>query len=335
MYYFCTYFDRYYLTRALALYGSLARQCPNFHLFALCMDESCYESLNNLNLPQTTAIRLEELEQSDPDLPPLKGKRSKVEYYHTCGPSFVLFLLNRYPEIDLVSYLDADLFFFSDPKPLFDDLGCDSVGIIEHRYSSRQQNLKRFGIYNVGWVSFRHRRPGLECLRWWRERCIEWCYDRVEGNKFADQKYLEEFPSRFEAVRVIHHPGANLAPWNISNHQITEQKGQVLVDGRPLIFFHFQGLKEISGWLFDTNLGWYHASPSALVRRRIFGPYIDELRSLRPYSGSVRSLRASNRNESRGFGVLVRMLRMAIQIFLGISGRAYIVRFGRANRLRC
>jgi hypothetical protein len=207
-----------------------------------------------------------------------------------------------------------------------------SVGIIEHRYSDRQQNLKRFGIYNVGWISFRRDKAGLECLSWWRERCIEWCFDKVEGNKFADQKYLEEFPARFDAVRVINHPGANLAPWNVANHHIVDGGSRILVDGEPLIFFHFQGLRQINGWLFDTNLGWYHVSPSLLVRHRIFGPYIDELRMLKPFGGYARSLRTSNRNQARGFGVLVRTLRMSVQIGLGIVRRAYIVKIGRTKR---
>ena len=329
MYYFCTYFDRHYLSRGLAMYQSLARYCPSFHLFVLCLDHETFEFLVNLDLPHITAIRLEQLEQATPKLPLVKIERSKVEYYYTCGASFILYLLNCFSEIDLITYVDADIYFFTDPIPLFDELTIFSVGIIGHRYPKRVENLKRFGIYNVGWVSFRRDESGLECVRWWADRCIEWCYDRVEGNKFADQKYLEEFAVRFRSVRVMEHKGANLAPWNVAGFTITEEHGQLLVDDQPLIFFHFQGFRIISSWLFDSNLGWYHTNLSPIVRRKIFGRYIQELRNLSPEIGSAHSLRNTSRNQSRGFGLFARSARAAVQILLGIVRRAYIISFPR------
>lgn len=326
-YYFCTYFDQHYLPRALALYQSLLRNCPHFHLFVLCMDRGAHRTFEALDLAQTTAISLDQLEHANQELRQVKKTRSRVEYYYTCGPSFLLYLLNCYPYLDLINYLDADLFFFADPKPLFDELEGCSVGIIEHRLPKRLAKFKRFGTYNVGWVSFRHDEYGLECLRWWAERCIEWCYDRVEGERFADQKYLDEFPVRFKSVGVMQHKGANLAPWNVANYRISDRDNRIWVDEQPLIFFHFQGFRIVAPWLFDTNFGWYHASPSSVVRRKIFGPYIRELRRISCEVGPVRSLRDSNRNRSRGVGILVRSARTAGQVSLGLIRRAYIVSF--------
>jgi lipopolysaccharide biosynthesis glycosyltransferase len=331
VYYFCTYFDRHFLSRALALYQSLIRHCAAFHLFVLCLDHETFESLGNLDLPHTTAIRLDHLEQAIPQLPLRKMERSKMEYYYTCGPSFILYLLNCFSEIDLITYIDADVYFFADPSPLFTELKGSSVGIVDHRYPRRIEKLKRFGIYNVGWVSFRRDESGLECLRWWADRCIEWCYDRVEKNRFADQKYLEEFAVRFRAVHVLEHNGANLAPWNVASYQITREHSQILVDGQPLVFFHFHGFKVISSWLFDTNLGWYHASLSPIVRRNVFGPYIQELRRLSPKTSPAHGLRNSSRNQSRGFGFFARNARTAIQIVFAIVRRAYIVSFPRST----
>jgi hypothetical protein len=327
MIYFSTYFDSNYLPRALSLYHSLVKYCGSFHLFALCLDEEAHSSFESLRLPETTAIALDRLEGENPELLRVKTQRSRVEYYYTCGPSFLSYLLDNYPDVNLITHVDADLFFFSDPKPIFDELEDYSVGIIEHRFAKRQEKLKRFGLYNVGWVSFRRDRHGLDCLRWWREQCIEWCYDRVEASRFADQKYLDAFPLRFQSVRIIQHPGANVAPWNVANHRILERRDQVWVDGKPLIFFHFQGFRVIAPWLFDTNMGWYHTSPSPTVRRKVFGPYIHELTRMSSRVGPVRSLRSSSRNSSRGFGVFVRSVRMGAQVSFGILRRAYIVVF--------
>jgi hypothetical protein len=295
------------------------------------MDEDAYGTLQSLKLPQIVACSLAELEESNQELRDVRSTRSTVEYYYTCGPAFLLFLLRGYPEINLLTYLDSDLYFFSQPKPLFNELNGYSIGIIEHRLPNRLSKLKRFGTYNVGWVSFRRDESGLQCLRWWANRCIEWCYDRVEGEKFADQKYLDEFPRRFELVRAIRHKGANVAPWNVGNVRITSRNNSVWVDGQPLIFFHFQGFKVITPWLFDTNFGSYRSCPSSVVRQKIFDPYIQELRLISREVGPVMSLRNTDRNRSRGFGILTRAARMFVQVSIGLVWGSYMVNFPKAS----
>jgi hypothetical protein len=282
------------------------------------MDDESFKAVEGLKLPCMTAVRLAELEQADRELLPVKGSRSRVEYYYTCGPSFCVFLLNRDSQIDLLSYVDADLMFFSDPQPLFNEMDGYSVGIIEHRFSKKNEHLNRFGLYNVGWMSFRRDDDGLKCLQWWRERCIEWCYDRVESGKCADQKYLEEFPVRFNGVRVIQHKGANVAPWNVANYQITESGNRIWIDDQPLIFFHFHGFRVLFSFLVDTNLGWYGVTPSTVVRRRIFGPYISGLRQFDCALGSIRY-------QGRKSSVFFSTARMLVRVARGISRRAYMV----------
>ena len=61
---------------------------------------------------------------------------------------------------------------------------------------------------------------GIAALRWWHDRCVEWCYQRFEDGKFGDQKYLDDWPDRFAGVHVVDHPGVGLAPWNVSRHEL-------------------------------------------------------------------------------------------------------------------
>ncbi len=278
--YFCTYFDVNYLSRGLALHRSLSEVCGDFELFVLCMDSAAYDSLKELRLPRITPIMLDALEEADPDLLHSKNNRSKIEYYFTCTPALPRYIMNRRNEVDLITYLDADLFFFSDPAPLFDELGNGSVAIVGHRFPASLRDREQYGIYNVGWLSFRRDDAGLECLEWWRARCIEWCYDRVEGNRFADQKYLDDWPERFRNVVVLKHAGANLAPWNLGNHSVTAKAHKVTVDGSPLVFFHFHGLKQVGRWLYDPGWKEYGISPSEVLRSRIYLPYIRVLRDI-------------------------------------------------------
>src|SRR5438445_589515 len=227
MRYFCTYFDRSYWPRGLALYRSLQRHCPAFQLWVLCMDRVCYDVLAKLGLAGVHPIALDEYEKGDEDLLRAKQNRTPIEYYFTCSPSLPLFVLERHPQADLITYLDADLYFFADPSPIYEEIGRHSIAIIGHRFPPHLQDWERYGIYNVGWVSFRRDAEALVCLRWWRERCLEWCYDRCEDSRFADQKYLDDWPSRFQGVAVLQHKGANLAPWNLANYTIREAGNRV------------------------------------------------------------------------------------------------------------
>lgn len=281
MRYFCTYFDHGYLQRGLALYASLRRHAVAFRLWVLCMDEISYQTLVRLALPGVELIALHDFERGDEELLRAKDTRSKVEYYFTCTPSLPLYIMAHWPEVDLITYLDADLYFFADPQPLFDALGTGSITIIAHRFAPQLRHLAENGVYNVGWLSFRRDANGLACLRWWRERCNEWCYDRIEPERFADQKYLDDWPQRFTGVVVLTHKGANLAPWNVANYQLTTRGGQIWVDEDPLIFFHFHAFRQPQQWVYDHRLDVYKVQPSMLLLRQIYVPYIQMLAALR------------------------------------------------------
>ena len=271
---FCTYFDRRYLPNALALVDSLRRHCGGFRLWALCLDDAAHAALSALSIAGVSPIRLADFEHGDDGLAAAKRNRSTVEYYFTCTPSLPLFVLRNHPEVDAVTYLDADLFFFSDPAPLFEEIGASSIAIIPHRFpAANAPRFERFGIFNVGWLTFRRNAAAIACLTWWRERCLEWCFDREEPTRFADQKYLDDWPSRFEDVHVVSQKGANVASWNLANYEVTRRDGGVFVDDEPLIFFHFHHLKRRRTWLFETDFAPHGARLNRILKEDVFTPY--------------------------------------------------------------
>jgi hypothetical protein len=277
MHYFCTYFDHRYLSRGLALYKSLNNYCKNFKLFILCLSQNCYDILRSKDLKNVFLLRLEEIEDCDEELLEAKRNRTLIEYYFTLTPSYILYILKNFEEIDLITYLDADIYFFSNPQPIFEEMGESSIAIISHRFPKRLKHFEKYGVYNVSWMSFRRDINGLSCLKWFRERCNEWCYDRIELDKFADQKYLEKFEELFNKVHIIQHKGANVAPWNIENYNITISGSQIYIENQVLIFYHFHGLKKILPFLYDTGLSNYGSSLFKVVRNNIYLPYIKDL----------------------------------------------------------
>ncbi len=273
-YHFCTYFDRNYLTRGLVLYRSLVHHCQNpFTLWVLCFDQDTFQTLERLHLPEVNLISLDQFEADDPDLQKAKRERSLVEYFWTCTPSLPLYILKQHPEVDLITYLDADLCFYADPMPIFDEMGDRSILIIEHRYPPELEYLAGpAGIYNVGFLSFRRDDRGLACLNWWRDRCQEWCFVRIEDGKFGDQKYLDNWPELFNGVVVLQQKGAGLAPWNIIQYKIEKNEGRFSLDGDPLIFFHFHAFKSLARNVVEPTIHRYRLS--AQIIEYLYFPYI-------------------------------------------------------------
>ncbi|MGF1579659.1 MAG: glycosyl transferase [Gemmataceae bacterium] len=219
-------------------------------------------------------MRVADLLEANEPLREAQTNRSRIEFFFTCSPCWPWYLLHKYPHIDLLTYVDADINFFHSPEEVFDELGDRSVGIIEHRFAPHLRHAASRGIYNVGWLSFRNDEDGLACLNWWQDRCIEWCYDRLEDDRYADQKYLDVWPTKFKNVAVLQHKGANLAPWNLPNYVIRMDRDGLWVDDQRLIFYHFHALKQPSRWFFNSNLSVYGTPLYPCVRNDIYAPYV-------------------------------------------------------------
>ena len=239
--YFCTLFAKNYLLKGLSLYGSLKKHCDNFYLYILCMDTATYDFLNGVNLENVKLIKLSEFE--DEKLLKIKNTRTLGEYCWTCTASLVLFLLKRNRDMDMISYVDADLFFFGDPEPIFAEFGGDSIFITEHNFSKEYRRLISNGKYNVQFLIFRNDPNAMEALEWWRQRTIEWCYGSRDGKKGGDQIYLDDWTARFKKVHVLRNGKICLAPWNATKYRITSIGNAVYVEDTRLIFYHFHLFK--------------------------------------------------------------------------------------------
>lgn len=331
--YFCTYFDRNYLPRGLALYRSLQAHCSDFTLWVLCLDEDAYTLLSRLALPGVEVIALADFERDDDELLQAKAGRSLIEYYFTLTPSLPLYIFQHWPDVELLTYLDGDLYFFAGPQPLFDEIGDASIALISHRFPPvAQEQADAFGIYNVGWLTFRRDKNGLACLHRWRGQTIAWCSDTTENGQYGDQKYLDDWPESFANVHRIQHTGANAGPWNLPTYPITRRDGEVFIGDDPLIFFHFQSLKRVRDWLWNPRYPEYIRSVSAVVRRNIYAPYICELLAVEEdmaafrqsaTAGDVRTSRTAAPRDSRGLPFL-----RAWRLLVGSLRGRYIFWFG-------
>jgi hypothetical protein len=241
----CTISSRNYLPRALALLESLDRvQAGGHRLHVLCLDDASEDVMARLGHPQVFPVPLRKLERHDPALAAVRSGRSLSEYSWTLKASLLLFLLGHQPDIEVLTYLDADLFFFSPLSRVLDELEDGSILIHRHNFSPEHAHLdSESGTFNAGMVAFRNDAGGKEVLRWWRERCLEWCFARSEDGRFADQTYLNAWPSQFPGVSVARSAGVGVALWNHRNGTVEPgPHGEPHLAGEPIAFYHAHDL---------------------------------------------------------------------------------------------
>jgi len=270
---YCTYFDENYLDRGLALYESLRAHCQPFHLWICALSPACQDVLERLQLADVTIVPLAEIET--PGLLAIKGTRTWQEYIWTLTPPWMLQVFQR-GDMESLSYLDADTYFFSSPEPVYNELGTVSLGITPHRSSPHYRRYaKTNGLYNVGMVYARRDDTALACLHDWGRLCEDWCYLRVELGRYCDQKYLDDWPGKWGAW-PIQHKGANLAPWNQGEAQYlyTVHNGRFFVDDDPLVWYHYH--MRLNPWHPEPNQpDGYPIDP--LIGRHVYEPYAQAL----------------------------------------------------------
>lgn len=235
--FFCTLFDSYYMLKGISLYQSLEKVTDDFQLYVMAFDRECYEKLKSCGFKQMTVELLDDFET--PELLKVKPTRTKAEYCWTCGPSVIWHFLKKY-NLPNITYLDSDLFFMGSPKVIYDEIGNASVAITEQGIS--EESAKQYGRYCVQYMFFKNDNEGCNTLAWWRDKCIEWCFQRFEEGRYGDQKYLDTFPSLSPSLCVISNPSAGIAPWNMHHYKL---KGNSIVqDGRefPFVFYHMHGI---------------------------------------------------------------------------------------------
>ena len=243
---YCTLFDSRYFSRGMAMCESLVRHAPSARMYLFAFDRTCEEAALAMRIPNITVVPLAELQ--DDALTAARSNRGWREFFWTCTPATIRHVIERFGE-PLCTYVDADVYFFASPTPICAELDGHDVMLTEHRFSPECDSTATSGIYNVQFMPFRSTARGLTALKWWLDACLASCELDPEQGKCGDQKYLDDWPTRFEGVTVLKHLGGGVAPWNVQQYRFRAKEGRVigeeLATGNTfdLLFYHFHGLK--------------------------------------------------------------------------------------------
>ena len=265
MEHYVTLFDALFLPQGLALHASLERHAGTYMLWILCVDDQAYSVLSELRLPNVRLLRASDVETAE--LLAVKPTRTRGEYCWTLTPFAPRFVFDAAADVRRVTYLDADLWFRANPASIFREFEASGkeVLITDHAYAPEYDQTATSGRYCVQFLTVT--RDGGEVVRkWWEERCIEWCYARIEDGKFGDQKYLDDWPERFgQWVHVLADKELAQAPWNATRFPYGSS-----------VFYHFHGLRIISASRIALS---NYVLPEP-VKTHVYQPYLRDLRAV-------------------------------------------------------
>ena len=234
--------DRNFLPRTLAMYESLRDYDKTSDLLFIALEELTkhetlqFEKIGVQVRALSTILNQETLET-------LHSSRSFMEFVWNL-PSLILSrILEAGGPFSDVVYLDADIFFFSSPEQIWEEVEIGRASIVRHNFSDRLARIfLDSGEFNVSWVSIPNTPKGIELSRDWSTNCLDLCPDKPTFHNgrivYGDQKYLDYWRSDFgDLIYVIENIGAGVAPWNFENYSFTSHP--VRANGQNVIFYHF------------------------------------------------------------------------------------------------
>jgi SAM-dependent methyltransferase len=272
---FCTIITWNYMEYAVTLYHSLREYEPavDFHVLVVDRDYVEYPGLCE-TYPNLTIHFCETICGHGLGAAILKkyGGASADCTRWSLKPVFLSYLISR--GYDQAFFLDPDLYFYSSPRILLEELGNQGILLTPHWRSSDPDRdrvnfaiLQTSGLFNAGCVGATE--AGLRGLEWWARVCLHECVKAPERGLFVDQAYLDLLPIYFESVKILRHRGCNVANWNQIECQREEnQPGVITINGFPLVFVHFtastiHGIEAGDDPLLRDHLARYRAALDA------------------------------------------------------------------------
>lgn len=285
---YATLFDMNYWPKWYVMYRSwLQWSTPGDVLWVLPMDHETFEFMSKRGPWRRVELldpRVVIGDAKEPAGKPIvmKNRRSHAEFCWMMAPwlcHHVIFDLHKKD----VTYLDADLWFTSPLKKVWDEIQDASSDVVAavtpHRFHPDDvARLLPNGVYNVSWVSFLNDPAAKAVLRRWANQVM----DRCDASTCGDQKYLDEWPRILgPQLHEFKNHGIGVAPWNARCYEFSKgpsfrkagAEPEKLPD--PVVFYHFHELRRRGPG--DYHLTGYQLPTSCI--EHVYSPYLRELES--------------------------------------------------------
>jgi len=265
--------DRRYCVEGVVCAQSASTQGADL-VFILCLDRETRDVAGRLlDSKGPVIIPVRDLEDYYPVLRELRSQRDWKSYVAALKPFYLGYLLEFFG-IEVVAMVDSDMFFWGPVAEIDRVMGDAGILVIDRELDPPP----RCGWFNDGFVVARP--SGLPFVRWWQERCTEWCQWMTDGggDRFGAEGYLNvlhDQPGIFPFAKWVQHSGINLAPWNARWHRLNDgDQGFTVDDEFPLICYHYRDFQDF------RQTFWEEAPIAKEYLDALYRPYYDRLREV-------------------------------------------------------
>lgn len=239
----CTIVSSNYLAYARTLCDSFLSFHPSYKFYVLLVDrlpEGFDASQERFEL-----VLVEDL--GIPNFNSIAFKYGVVELNTNVKPTFLRTLLGR--GVDQLIYFDPDILICSAVDLIYDSLITSTIVLTPHCTSPNDESpyaevlLLLNGVFNLGFVAVSRTTEAERFLVWWEHRCLTLGFNERWAGLFVDQKWINLVPCFFDPVKILKHPGCNVAYWNLHERTLGKAETSWIVNGtEQLVFFHFSGI---------------------------------------------------------------------------------------------
>ncbi len=274
-----------YLAQAKVLTDSFNEFERESVLFLILVDKKT-DSIPYLELfPEARVLEVDSSIVPDLDL---MIKRYNIVELNTSVKPFIFDYLFKTGAYSRILYFDPDIKIFSSLKPVFQLLEGSSAVLTPHFLSPLPVDGKtpfenvalNYGIYNLGFLGLNLEHPSTRnLLDWWSIRTCRFGYSKVSEGYFVDQLWFNLVPLFFKGVRILDNPGLNMAPWNLHERFLdygNDVDQQIMVNGEPLVFYHFSSFSHTSPDLLSKYYDRYSFEDREDLRK-IYKDYYNQL----------------------------------------------------------
>lgn len=234
-----------YIAQAKCLGDSIVKHAPDYHLVIGLIDK-INGRINKADYAPHEIVEAEELNL--PQFADMAKRYTMLELSCAAKIFFAAYALKKYNASQII-FMDCDIMLFDSLKFIEEQLNTSSILITPHIATPYpidgkrpfESDMLKNGIFNAGFFAFNNDDNGKKFVEWMKPRMIDQCYVDIKRGLNADQGWFNFVPVFFQKVMVVKHPGCNAAYWNLHERIITKAGDKYMVNGEPLIFFHYSG----------------------------------------------------------------------------------------------
>lgn len=227
------------------LFNSIKLHHPNAEMFMFLCDgiDSGYDP---------TQLPFKTVSLADLDIPDVRGmaERYNITEFNTSIKPYAFSYLFKKLGKQQVIYLDPDIILTSPLTEVMEEFARGTECLLTphilgpaEKVEVSDNKMLLFGIYNLGFIGLRNTPCVTRVVEWWGRRLEHECVIDLPNGLFVDQKWADLLPAFIGRTTVLHHPGYNVAYWNLSQRTVELVNGVWYSNRQPLRFVHFSGNK--------------------------------------------------------------------------------------------